>query len=144
MVAYADTSFLLSLYTADANHETAVELLKRIKTALPLTLFQRYELRNAARLQVFRKDMTEQDRESVLRNIEADLRDGFLVEAGLAWPAVFAEAEALSAAHTERLGTRGMDILHVAAARAIGAQDFWTFDARQKALAVKAGLKVKP
>lgn len=144
MVAYADTSFFLSLYTADAHHETAVEQLKRIKAALPLTQFQRHELRNAARLQVFRKDMTEQDREAVLRNIEADVKDGFLVEAGIAWPAVFAEAETLSAVHTERLGTRGMDILHVAVALVIGAQDFLTFDTRQKALAVKAGLKVKP
>lgn len=144
MVAYADTSFFLSLYTADANHEAAVEQLKRIRAALPFTPLQRHEFRNAARLQVFRKDMTEQDREAVLRNIETDLRDGFLVDTGIAWPAVFAEAETLSAAHTERLGTRGMDILHVAAARAIGAQDFLTFDTRQKALALKAGLKVKP
>ena len=144
MLAYADTSFLLSLYTADANHDAAVAVLKHLKTALPLSPFQRHELRHAARLQVFRKDMTEQDREAVLRSIEADVQDGFLVEAVLPWPAVFAEAEALSAAHTERMGTRGMDILHVAAARAIGAQEFLTFDPRQKALAVKAGLKVKP
>ena len=144
MVAYADTSFFLSLYTADANHEAAVELVKRIKAALPLTSLQRHELRNAVRLQVFRKDMTEQDRHSVLRSIEADLQDGFLVETGLAWPAVFAEAETLSAVHTERIGTRGMDILHVASARAIGTRDFFTFDTRQKDLAVKSGLKVKP
>ena len=144
MVAYADTSFFLSLYTADAHHEAAVELLKRIKTALPLTAFQRHELRNAARLQVFRKDMTEQELEAVLRNIEADVKDGFLVEAGIAWSAVFTEAETLSAAHAERIGTRGMDILHVAAALVIGARDFLTFDTRQKALAVKAGLRVKP
>jgi predicted nucleic acid-binding protein len=144
MVAYADTSFFLSLYTADANHEAAIELVSRVKTPLPLTWLQRHELRNAVRLQVFRKDMTGHEREAVLRNIEEDLHDGFLVEAGLVWSAVFAEAENLSTAHTERLGTRGMDILHVAAARSIGARDFFTFDTRQKDLAVVAGLKVKP
>ncbi len=144
MVTYADTSFLLSLYTADANHAAAIEQLKRIKAAMPFTPLQRHELRNAVRLQVFRKDITERDRDAVLRNIDADVKDGFLVETGLPWVSVFAEAETLSADHAERLGTRGMDILHVAAARAIGAHDFLTFDGRQKTLAAKAGLKVKP
>jgi len=50
----------------------------------------------------------------------------------------------LSAAHTETLGTRGFGVLHVAAAVALGIKDFYTFDTRQKALAVKAGMKVKP
>ncbi len=88
--------------------------------------------------------MTDRERDAVLRDIETDLRDGFLVESGVAWPAVFTKAETLSAAHTERLGTRGMDLLHVAVACAIGAREFLTFDKRQKALARKAGLKVHP
>ena len=56
----------------------------------------------------------------------------------------YAATEALSAAHTEKLGTRASDVLHVAAAAALGVKEFYTFDARQKALAVKAGMKVKP
>jgi len=35
-------------------------------------------------------------------------------------------------------------VLHVAAALALGAKVFYTFDTRQKALATAAGLKVKP
>jgi len=57
---------------------------------------------------------------------------------------VYAEAEALSAAHTEKLGTRASDVLHVAAAAALGVKYFYTFDTRQKALAVRTGMKVKP
>ena len=144
MVAYADTSFLLSLYTADANHNTAVDLVKRETYSFPFTAFQRHEVRNAVRLQVFRKDITEPERDAVLRNVEADFQDGFLVDTGLAWPFVFTEVEKLSAVHTERLGIRGMDVLHVAIARAIGALEFLTFDARQKALAAAAGLRAIP
>ena len=66
------------------------------------------------------------------------------METPVAWAEVYAEAEALSAAHTEALGTRAVDVLHVASAAALGAKDFYTCDARQKALAVKAGMKVKP
>jgi predicted nucleic acid-binding protein len=53
-------------------------------------------------------------------------------------------AEELSAAHTETLGTRAADILHVATAAALGATLFLSFDTRQKALAAAAGLRVMP
>lgn len=52
--------------------------------------------------------------------------------------------EALSAAHTGKTGTRALDVLHVASAAAVGARNFYTFDTRQKILAVKAGMKVRP
>jgi predicted nucleic acid-binding protein len=81
---------------------------------------------------------------TVLAAIEADFKTGALIEAPVSWVEVYAEAEALSAAHTPKLGIRASDILHVAAAAALGAKEFYTFDARQKALAVKAGMKVKP
>jgi predicted nucleic acid-binding protein len=52
------------------------------------------------------------------------------------------EAERLSAMHSEKLGTRSLDILHVAAAVVLGKQEFLTFDQRQAALAKAAGLDV--
>jgi predicted nucleic acid-binding protein len=52
------------------------------------------------------------------------------------------EAERLSAAHSEKLGTRSLDILHVASALVLGSVSFLTFDRRQAALARVAGLKV--
>ena len=67
-----------------------------------------------------------------------------LVETPVSWAEVYSKAESLSVAHTKTLGTRGFDVLHVAAAIALGTKNFLTFDARQKSLAVKAGLKVKP
>jgi predicted nucleic acid-binding protein len=144
MLVYADSSFLLSLYTADTHHERALDLVRRDGTAIPFTPLQAHEVRNGLRLAVFRKDLSGMERQAVLASLEADVRAGFLVETGLAWPTVFEQAETLSAAHTERMGTRGMDVLHVAAACAMGASDFLTFDDRQKALAAKAGLKVRP
>lgn len=67
-----------------------------------------------------------------------------LVETPVSWAEVYSEADALSAPHTVKAGTRALDVLHVASAAAVGARNFYTFDARQKALAVKAGMKVKP
>lgn len=144
MVAYADTSFLYSLYGHDANSAQARTMGNALKVPLALTPLQRHELRNAFRLAVFRKVMTLERCEAVLAEIEADTQTGVLVETPVSWAEVFARAEGLSAAHSKTLGTRGFDVLHVATAIALGTKNFLTFDARQKALAVKAGLKVKP
>ena len=57
---------------------------------------------------------------------------------------VWRDAEDLAAAHTETLGVRSFDLLHVALAMTLGATEFLTFDARQAVLAKAAGLKVKP
>jgi predicted nucleic acid-binding protein len=144
MVAYADTSFLVSLYGRDANSELAQDIAANLNAPLAYTPFLRHEARNAIRLAFFRKEITADECQSVIAAIEADTKTGALVETAVAWAEVYAEAEALSAAHTAKLGTRASDVLHVAAAAALGSKDFFTFDARQKALAAKAGMKVKP
>ena len=144
MVAYADTSFLVSLYGQDANSAPAQELAAMFKTPLAFTPLLRHEARNAVRLAVFRKEITPDESRAVLAAMEADTKNGVLVENPVAWAEVYAEAEVLSAAHTETIGTRAFDVLHVAAAAALGVKEFYTFDVRQKALAVKAGMKVKP
>ncbi len=144
MVVYADTSFLFSLYTQDGNTTHAAQLAAEIKTALVFTSLQRHELRNAFRLALFRRDITPEQCEVLLKTIELDIQTGVLSEAPVAWAEVYSEAEALSAAHTGKIGTRATDNLHVAAASALGIRNFYTFDIRQKALAVKAGMRVKP
>jgi hypothetical protein len=143
MVVYADTSFLFSLYAQDANTARAAELAGSLRGALAVTPLQRFELRNALRLSVFCGDVAEDECRRLLDLIEADIKAGALVETPVAWAEVYAEAEALSAAHTRKAGARALDVLHVASAAALGAKDFYTFDTRQNALAVKAGMKVK-
>ena len=56
----------------------------------------------------------------------------------------WAEAEDISKAHSVTLNVRTLDLLHVAAARVLGADEFLTFDGRQRALATAAGLRVGP
>ena len=144
MVVYADTSFLFSLYAQDANTARAAELATTLNGALIVTPLQSFELRNALRLSVFRGDIAEVDCRRLLDMIETDTKTGVLVETPVSWAEVYAEAEALSAAHTGKAGTRALDVLHVATAAALGAKHFYTFDTRQKAFAVKTGMKVKP
>lgn len=144
MVAYADTSFFFSLYAQDANTVDAARIAATLDAALVITPLQWHELRNAFRLAVFRREITLAECQHLLDSIEADTRSGALVKTPVAWAEVYAGAETLSVAHSATLGTRGFDVLHVAAAVALGTKNFLTFDNRQKSLAVKTGLKVKP
>ncbi len=144
MVIYADTSFLVSLYGRDTNSARAQTLVMEFETPLIYTPFQRHEARNAVRLACFRREITAPECQAVLAAIEMDKRSGVLAETPVAWAEVYDVAEELSAAHTETLGTRAADILHVANAAALGATLFLSFDTRQKALAAAAGLRVMP
>ena len=144
MVAYADTSFLVSLYGRDANSPSSQEIAATLGEPFVFTPFLRHEARNAVRLAVFRGDITSEECRRILAAMETDTQTGALVETPVAWVEVYAEAEALSAAHSETLGPRASDVLHVATAAALGAKQFYTFDIRQKALARKAGMKVRP
>lgn len=144
MVVYADTSFLVSLYGQDANSAQAQTMAAGFGAPIALTPLLRHEARNAVRLALFRKEITSEECAAVLAAIDANVKTGALVETPVAWADVYAEAESLSASHTEKLGTRATDVLHVASAVALGLKRFYTFDARQKSLAQKVGMKVAP
>jgi hypothetical protein len=148
-MTYADASFLVSLYLRDTNSAAAAAFVKRQRQPLALTALQRHELRNALRLAVFRTKaspvpVTEVDARTALAQIDADLTSGNLVECPLQWSEAMAAAERIGSAHTMTLGVRGMDLLNVAAAVATKSRVFLTFDARQRAVAQAAGLRVLP
>ena len=141
MRAYADTGFLCSLYALDRHTPRGAARMKRQVLPLPHTWLHQLELRNALRLRVFRGEITASQRDASLNMILADLAGGVLVAASPALGAIMTEAERLSALHTETLGTRSLDVLHVAAALVLGLKELLTFDARQAALARASGLR---
>lgn len=136
---YADTSFLVSLYIQDANTVRAVADAPKLMPVCFTPLLE-HELRNAIRLGVFRRQITTAQREKALHDIESDKAAGVLHTVPLDWPKALKQAEALGRRHTEMLGSRGMDILHVASALALKADRFVTFDEKQRELARLAGL----
>jgi len=143
MMTYTDTGFLCSLYSHDALSQKAAAAMTRIQGQPAFLWIHQLEFRNALRLRVFRKEITPAQRDASLNLLLADLASGVLVHADVPHHAIMVEAERLSASHSEKLGTRSLDILHVAAAVVLGAKEFHTFDARQSKLAKAAGLKVK-
>lgn len=140
MTAYADTGFLCSLYTPDAHTHLAVTRMVRQVLPLPVTWLHQLEFRNALRLRVFRGEIAPAQRDASINAMMADLAAGVLTHAEPPMADLSLEAESLSARHSETLGTRSLDILHVASALVLGLPEFLTFDRRQHALARAAGL----
>lgn len=143
-VAYPDSSFLVSLHRADANHAKANSYMAKAALALTFTPLHRIEVRNALRNATASGEMTAADCRLAFRQIEDDLRDGLLVHTAVGWTDVFRRADKLSEKHAATEGQRTIDLLHVALALESGAKTFLSFDARQRKLAKGAGLKVKP
>src|SRR5438045_6488505 len=116
MAASADTSFLARVYTPHADSVIVLTWMQNARESLPFTPLHRHELRNAIRLRVFRSEITLQQCKLAFREIESDLADGILTHAPIHWTDTFRHSENLGAIHTEKLGVRSFDILHVGVA----------------------------
>ncbi len=143
MKAYADTSFLVSLYLDDAHTDTANAWMKRRINPLPFTPLHRHEIRNAIRAAVWRKQIDGAQRREYFRLMEEDLKAGFLEHQAVGWTDAFREAERIGEAQAEQTGVRSADLLHIGIASVLGAVDFLTFDATQRKAATGAGFKCK-
>jgi hypothetical protein len=144
MSHYADSSFLASCYLIDANTPRAKAYL--LGTGLPLvfTVLQALEVRNAFQLGLFRGLFSASDAASARANLELDLKSGRLVKQAVKWLLAFRISSHLSERHSALIGTRSLDVLHVAAAKSLRAKVFVSFDDRQRKLAAAVGLIVAP
>jgi hypothetical protein len=119
--------------------------MERYGRALPFTPWHRLEVRNALRLAVWQKVIESSSAKTQLKQLDTDLKEeALLVHATIDWIDVLREAENLGAAHNATIGCRSADLFHVAAARELGCDTFFTFDDKQTAMARAARLTVKP
>jgi predicted nucleic acid-binding protein len=144
MVAFADTGFIVSLYLKDTTSAPARAAVEAAPVALPLTPLAMLELRNAFNRAVQRQRITAAQRDALWQDVEADIASGFLVPVPVAAGPLHDMARKLSDRHTPVLGTRSLDLWHVAAALILEAKVFFSFDDRQRKAAASEGLKVKP
>ena len=140
MSAYADTSFLVSLYTPDANSVQAARQMGHSRQTVLLTPFGELELTNALELRIFRKELTSSEVRAAHSAFRTDLESGVFSLKPM--PAtVYYRAKLIARKRTAHLGVRTLDILHVASALALRADTFYTFDRTQGKLAQAEGLE---
>ena len=143
MKAYCDTSFLVSLYAPDSNSDVAANEMRRGSSTLLITALCELELVNALQLRLFRRELTIPEVHAAYAAIESDIAAGVYSMQPLS-AGVFEAAKRLSLKHTPGIGSRSLDILHVAAALAVGAETLLSFDVSQRKLARAAGLRAAP
>lgn len=142
MIAYADTGFLVSLYGQD-DHSTAATALVRSKPVFILTALGEAEFTNALELRVFRKEWTRREARSVHELFLQHQAVGvFRTEPVTS--EIWEKALVLARRHSARLGTRTLDLLHVASALTLRPDVFYTFDKRQRKVAKVEQLQVLP
>ena len=139
---YVDTSIIVKLYIREKYSREASNWLKANNEAVPLTSFHELEFINAMHLKRFRREATPQIIRQTMARFEEHERKGIYYRPVLNWSEVFIHAVELSQKHTARVGSRALDILHVASALSIHADRFLTLDERQSQLAAHAGLEI--
>jgi predicted nucleic acid-binding protein len=139
LIAYVDSSFLVSVYIEDIHSPVADELL-RTQPIIFLTPLHLAEWAHAVAHQVFRRQISPADAHGVERQFEADRQAG-LWNHGLMPESAFELCADLARRHAAKLGVRTLDSLHVACALELKAERFWTFDEGQAKLAKAEGLK---
>lgn len=144
MIAYADTGFVVILYKQEATSARAAALMARQTTSVRLTQLGELEFRNALHLAVFRGELTAGDAAVKRRLFDGDVANGVFTISPIPTAGLFAKSLELADRHSAKLGTRSLDLMHVAAALLLKSDAFFSFDERQRMAAKAEGLKVKP
>ncbi len=148
MIHYADTSFLCSVYRTQEHSTLADAQREAMGEPLHFTSLLEFEFLQAVELQVWlhsqdkRKGYSRGEADRMIADWESDVATGINVLVPFDMSAVLRLSRVLSSQATAKGGHRTLDIFHVATAVHLGARRFLTFDVRQRALAVRAGLEL--
>ena len=153
MRCYADTSFLVKLLTDEPDSESAFAEFRRLGfPRLFYTSLHSLEVTNAIRQKAFhrlrsvssnrgRTDIA-RERDTALMRLDRGLKRGWLLDSAIDYEKALSRARTLSGKHTEQLGCRGFDLLHVALALEFECETFLSADRIQASVAKAEELTV--
>ena len=127
----------------DANSERAAASIQQAKLPIVLTTFGELELANAISLRLFRRELASSRVKATRALVQQDLINRVLLVSPLT-TRIFVRAMQIARQRTPQLGTRTLDILHVASAMELKTDMFYTFDRKQEELARAEGLALDP
>ena len=152
MRVYADSSFLLRLVTGEPGAEQAGAEYRRLgRPAVFYLPLHALEVENGIRQRAFherrvlpsrQRAKIHRERDAALSRLAGFLKRGAFQAVAMDMDSAMDRARRLSTSHTDRLGARAIDLLHVACALLLEAEVFLTFDQRQSDLAKAEGLQV--
>jgi predicted nucleic acid-binding protein len=139
---YVDASALARLYLHQNGSREMAAWRAKCPGALPVTQHGRTEIINAICRAAFEGTLDKEGLVEALTDLRSDFVAGHLHQVDVLWRAAFKRAMELSQNYTPQLGTRSLDVLHVACALELKLRRFLTFDHRQQQLAAAVKLKV--
>jgi predicted nucleic acid-binding protein len=139
---YVDPSALSRLYLHEEGSRAMAAWRGKTPGALPVTHHGRTEIVNALCRAAFLGHLDRSTLAESLQDLSTDFAEGRLRQADLLWRGALERASELSQKYTPELGTRSLDVLHVACALELKLRRFLTFDTRQQQLAKRTGLRV--
>lgn len=151
MTVCADTSFIVKLLTPEPGGGAAIDLYRRLnRPRLPYTRIHRMEVEAAIAQKAFiakhagvkRKEIL-REKDVALDRLEKWTRMALLVETEIAWSSCFDRALETLPVHSEKLGCRTIDLIHIAIAAQLDVDTFVTCDERQAKAAKAEGLKTE-
>ncbi len=144
MIAYIDTALFVKAFVLESDSPEAIRLLEEIGEPFNYSHLHELEIPNAIRLKRFRGEITKAQETAALRIFRADVDAGRFERIKYDLAAVFIRAEQLSAKCSVAVGTRSLDLWHVAAALEVRCTTFVSYDFRQRRAAEVFGLRVLP
>ena len=144
MSAYIDTALFVKAYVFEADSEPAIRILDAIGEPFVYSHLHELEIPNAIRLKRFRGEITKAMENAAIRAFLADVDAGRFERIACDPGDVFIRAERLSARHSGSVGSRSLDLWHVAAAIEAGCTAFASYDARQRRVAARCRLDLIP
>lgn len=138
---YVDPSALARLYLHEEGSREMAAWRARTRGPLAVTHHGRTEIVNALCRAAFLGHLDAEGLAEALTDFATDFSEGRLHQADILWRAALDRASDLSRRHTPTLGTRSLDVLHVACALELNLRRFLTFDIRQRQLAKLTGLR---
>ncbi|MBK8038891.1 MAG: type II toxin-antitoxin system VapC family toxin [Verrucomicrobiaceae bacterium] len=144
MSATADSSLIVALYLAEVDSSRADDACASVPPPLQLTDWHRVEIANAFQRAVRNGRITAAQAAHLWQDFTGDIAAGRFEVIAIDHAAVLARTLTLTQKHTATLGTRSLDLIHIASALEMRASDFLSLDKRQRQAADAEGLKVIP
>jgi len=141
---YLDTAVFVKGYVSETDSHRATAILQAEGFPLLFSHVHEVEIPNAIRLKRFRGEISKREEKVAIQLFRDDIKTGRLARAEYDLAEVFRRTETLSAKYSGDIGSRSLDLLHVAAALEAGCTAFASFDERQRKVADLCGLALIP
>lgn len=143
MTVYAGTSFWFSLLLDERFTKQAHTFLQSKAWILTVSRLVELEMVNGLQLRIYRKEITQPHAALVWDQFrQREINGSYVLDRDDL--GIFPKAMELSRQHSRRLGTRSLDVWHVAFAREKKSAWFLSYDKKQRDLARVVGMKLNP